>query len=378
MAVWVLVVQHLTISVKDPQPYRWGWQGLLAYVGGYTQFDSWEYLRIAEDGYWYRPGARSPVVFFPLYPMVVRVAHVLIDQWVVAAVAVSAVAGLAAVLLFWRWTGERGLDATARATAVAVLLLYPYGWYLYGIAYADALFLALALGAFLLGSRDRLVWAAVVGALATATRPTGVAIVPGLVVLALERAGVLTVPPDATGVVARFQLPIRVDRDRFRPVLLAPLGALAGIAAYAAYLGARFGEPLVFLTDQSQYQGSGLTTLLKAGFVARMFDWSDPTYSASTMLQGALVVAVFCSVPAVARRFGWGHGAFVLSLVAILTLVSRDYLGAGRYLLAAFPVAALVGEWLSVRPRLRAAWLAAGFVLLTLGTIGYSQSRMLT
>lgn len=381
---WALVgaalvaLQRVTLVLARDGAGLWSWPGGQAFFGGWTQFDGWEYLHIAEDGYWYRPAARAPVVFFPLYPLTIRAAHVVTGQWVLAGVVVAAIAALAAVLAFWRWCTAHDLAPHARTTALAVALLYPFGWYLYGVVYADALFVVLVIAAFSLVDGRRYVLGGLVGALATATRPTGLALVPGLLVLALETGGVLTVPAAASGLVARWRLPTAVDRSRFRPILLAPLLSLGGIVAYAAYLGARFHRPLVFVTDQAQYQGSGIKTLLKAGLVADLVRWDDPVYTLSAALQALLVLAVLWSVPRVGRRFGWGYGGYVLSLVAILTVESRDYLGAGRYLLAAFPVAALVGEGLADRPRPRLAWLVVSGVLLALGTVGFAQSRMLT
>lgn len=378
IATVLVAIQRATKVAWDDVSDPWAWPGGQAFFSGWTQFDGWEYLHIADDGYWYRPGARAPVVFFPLYPLAIRAVRPLTGNLVMAGVVVAAVAGLAATLLFWRWCTDRGLAPAARATALAVALLYPYGWYLYGAVYSDALFLALVLGAFLLVSKERYVLGGLVGALATAARPTGLALVPGLLLLALESGGALAVPPAATGLVARFRLPVAWDRSRFRAALLAPLLSLLGVAAYATYLGVRFGRPFVFATDQSQYQGSGIKTLFKAGLVADLVRWDDPIYTLTAAAQAVLVLAVLWSVPGVARRFGWGYGAYVLTLVTILTLVSRDYVGAGRYLIAAFPVAALVGERLAERPAARTAWLVASAVLLCLGTVGFAQSRMLT
>lgn len=349
------------------------------FLAGWIQFDGWEYLRIATDGYWYAPDARAPVVFFPLYPLAIRgVGRATGWDAAPSAMAVTALAGLAVALLFWRWLTDRGLSPAARTTALLVLLLYPYGWFLYGVVYADALFVALVLGAFLLGSRRHWVLAGLVGALATATRPTGLALVPGLLVLALTQGGVLTVPSDARGLVARWQLPVRFDRSALRAWMAGPLLAIGGVAAYATYLGVRFGDPWIFATDQSQYQGSGIKTLLKAGLVYDLIHWEDPVYTLTAAAQAAIVVAMAVAVPFVGRRHGWGYGIYVAALVAIPTLISRDYVGTGRYLLAAFPVAALVGELLAERPRLRVAWLATSALLLATMAYGFAQSEMLS
>ena len=80
----------------------------------------------------------------------------------------------------------RGCQRGAALTAIAVLVVYPYAFFLHGAVYSDGLFLVTAIGAFLLLER-RMYWlAGVVGALATAGRPVGLAVAVGLAVRVLE------------------------------------------------------------------------------------------------------------------------------------------------------------------------------------------------
>ena len=37
------------------------------------------------------------------------------------------------------------------------------------------------------------------------------------------------------------------------------------------------------------------------------------------------------------RRFGWGYAGYVLGIIAIGAIGTKDFLGAGRYLIGAFP-----------------------------------------
>jgi Gpi18-like mannosyltransferase len=99
--------------------------------------------------------------------------------------AVALAAGLAAVLLFARWVWPL-LPRSAAITAIAVLMLYPYSIFLYGPEMSDSFFLLLAVGAFVALERRWFWVAGLVGALATAGRPVGVAVAIGLVVRTLE------------------------------------------------------------------------------------------------------------------------------------------------------------------------------------------------
>ncbi|MCU1498706.1 MAG: lipoprotein [Acidimicrobiales bacterium] len=377
VAAVLVVVQRVSNQWSNPAGWL-RWPGVANLLSGWTQFDAWVFVDIADNGYWYRPGERSPTSFFPFFPLLVRTVRPLFDDTLLAAMAVSAAAGLAATVLLWHWMGRRGVTGTRKTVGLAVFVVYPWSWFLYGPAFSDAVFVALVIGAFLLVEHDRYVIAGLVGALATATRPTGLFLMPGLLVLALERAEVLTVPAAATGWVARLRVPIAIDRSRFRPVLLGTVLSVAGVGAYMAYLGIRFGEPLVFITDQSQYNGSGLDTLFKAGLVASWLHWDDPVHTLAITAQTLIAVGCALAIPAVARRFGWGYGLFVLSLVALPAIATRDFNSTGRYLLAAFPVAVVVAERIAERPLARTSWLLCSSACLVALTFAYAQSRMVS
>ena len=381
IATVLVVLQHVSARVTRDSDYQWGvWKGVKNYVGGWAQFDGLEYLHIAQDGYWYRPASRAPVVFFPLYALVIRALDQMINEPVVTGVVVSAIAGLTAALLYRRWLDVAGVAAKDRHWALAVFLIYPYGWYLYGAIYSDGLFVALVIGALLLVEADRLAWAGVVGALATATRPTGMALVAALAVLTLERNGVLitVARPTWPGWVTRLGIPTGIDKSKLTRRMAWPLVSIAGVVSYSVYLGIRWGNPLLWATSQSEYSGSGPKTWLKAGFIARWIEWDDPVYTLTITAQALILLGVFVTAPMVGRRFGWGYATLVVSLGIIPCFSSRDFLGVGRYVLAAFPTAALVGERLANRRVARVAWVGVCAIALVTMNMAFSRSRMLS
>lgn len=348
-------------------------------LGCVEQFDGHEYLAISERGYWYAPQEQSPVVWFPLYPLAIRAAGLLVAEPLLAAVGVSLWAGLVSVVLLWRWLALKLPTWRARAMALAVFMLYPYGWYLYGVVYADALFLAFVLLAFSLVERRSLVLAGVAGALATACRPTGLALVPALVLLGLQRDGVLWLDREATGVVRRFALPLRVDRSRLRPRSFGPALSLLGVGSYLGYLWVRFGAPLAFSTNESTFRPGDLPVTKSALINSILEPTADPVVTATLVAQAAIALGALWLVPAVCRRFGAAYGLFVALLVAMPTVSSADYMGTGRYLMCAFPLAALIGERLAEvwpeRSWPAVAWMAVSaagmLVLSTLFAAGY-------
>ena len=80
------------------------------------------------------------------------------------------------------------------------------------------------------------------------------------------------------------------------------------------------------------------------------------------MAHPVLTVVAACLLPRVFRRFGPGYGLYATLLVALAALSTKNFFGMARYLLAAFPLFAVVGEALVARPGLRRVALPAGGV----------------
>ena len=305
-------------------------------LGNWLQWDAWWYVAIAEHGYTYRPQHMSSVAFFPVYPLLVRALAATVPVGVpVIALLVTTVCGLATLLLFHRWCSRR-MSPRAAALAVTALAFYPYAWFLYGTAYSDALFLALVVSAFLALEADRPVLAGLFGALATATRPTGVVLVIGLVAVALDRRGLLGG---------------KTVRSRLRSADWGVLLSIAGLAMWCTWLAVRFGNPFAFIETEGAHgwnQAPGPRTWFKLTFFDHVH--SPPSVWVPLVVQAVLCLAFIASVPAVSRRFGRGYGLYVLATAVIPAISTSDFMGVGRYLLPAFPVFALIGVTLEGRP----------------------------
>jgi hypothetical protein len=388
LALWVvqaLAIRYWGIKADSggqvPFPGR-------EWLGGLFHWDGGWYTGIAGDGYSFRPGTQANVAFFPAYPLAMRLLTAVVRNEVVAGIVVSALSGLGASVALWTWMGRVGLDQRKRQTALLVLLLYPYGFFLFGVVYSDALFMLVCLGAFLLAESRRWWLAGIVAVAATAGRPTGAAMTVGLLVLALEAGGTLTVPA-GNGLMARWKVPVRV---RWRELRLWQVGpavlSLAGLAAYSGYLWNRWGDPFLFVTVQKWWgQPSGPATMLKEEYFHLV---THTEYSSllsrpqqgldlgTRTIQGAILIAALVAVPFVGRRFGWGYAAFTLVSVAIPLWGSKDFMGSGRYAMAAFPVFVLLGEWLSARVTLARTWLVASAVLSATMMAFYAHGAYLT
>jgi Gpi18-like mannosyltransferase len=323
--------------------------------GNWLWWDGGWYVQIAQHGYTFHPHEQSPVAFFPAYPLTVRAVSWLVPGGVnLAAIAVTMASGAIAFVLFERWC-RLHLDRTETMWALAALAIYPYSWFLYGSAYADAFFLAAAIGAFLLLERNRPIAAGLVGILVTAARPTGIAVLIGLVAVMISR---------------------RPSRARDYGVLLAVLG----IGGWCAYLAFRFGHPFAFVETEGSRgwdRGPGVATWLKFDFFHAVLH--DPWRGwVPLAIQAAMCVAFLAAVPAVRRRFGNGYAVFVAAAVLIPAMSTDDFMGTGRYVLAAFPIFALIGSRLAHRPVGRWAYVTVSTTAMVFGATLFATGYILS
>jgi len=330
-----------------------------SWLRGWAQWDSGWYFRIATDGYSYIPGRQSSIAFFPAYPATVAAVAAVVGHAYVVGIVVSLIAGGAVAVLLFTWLQAR-LSPAASWTALAAFLLFPYAFFVYGAVYADALFVAAVLGAFLLLDADHPLLAGLAGAVATAARPIGVVLILGLAVRALERRGALR--PVGGGL---------VDWRRLRWADAGVLLSVVGLAAWCVYLWSRFDDPLAFITAQKAWdQGAGPSTWLKFQFFHDIADLRSPRAWILFMAHPVLTLGAACLIPRVFRRFGLGYGIFTLLLIGLSAVSTKNFFGMARYLLAAFPCFAVLGEVLVDRPALRRwALSASGVGLLALTAI---------
>jgi hypothetical protein len=301
----------------------------------FTTWDSQWYVSIAEHGYLPGPDVNRPgapegadtsvdgaVAFFPLYPLVVAgIGSVLPLPLDVVAIGVALLLGAAAVVAYANLAGSlRGEAATDRA--VLLFCFFP-GAFIFSLAYPDGLLILLACLCLLQLQRKAWVLAGMTAALASATRPNGLA---------------LTV----SCAVASF-IAMRESRD-LRSVV-APLLAPTGFLAFIGYLWWR--------TDEPGYW-----------FRANRVFWHDTigSWPELNALAGGGVA------PEVRTFLYAGLAAGFVLLVVLVVLMVRAHLPPAvvAYALAGEALALLSGA-LAVRPRfLLAAFplvMALGFTL---------------
>jgi hypothetical protein len=317
----------------------------------FAQWDSGWFIRIANHGY----DVKQSSAFFPLYPLVVRGVAEVVRSTVVAGVLVSVVsAGIAAIAIFR--IGRRLLGEPVASDSVLLLALFPLA-FVFTAVYSDGLFLALAGWSFLAALRRQAISASVLGALAVATRPTGLALLPALLVLLWPKE--------------------RTVRARLQPLGLVLLPAALG--AYALYLHYHFHDAGAFYHSQNVFwlretprlgplQGAwealhtaeqGAAELVRhlpgdAGYPSG-FETAQQR-SAWNVLQFLLLVAAAGLTWVAWKRLGVAFGLYSIAVIAIILTTPAavvPLVSFPRLLIADFPLFIALAAVAATRPRLR-------------------------
>lgn len=371
------LLSRLVVSTLSSTPItRFGFPARFHFEA-YARWDAAWYHRIATLGYFYDgPGKQSAVSFFPAYPTAMRGLGSLIGDTMAAGVIVTLAATAVAAVVIHRWAKDL-FDEGVAALAVLLLVASPYAYYLFGVLYSDALFLATTVVAFVLLERRHPWLAAGVAAVATAERPVGLAVTAGLLLRSLELDGALLTRWADPGLGRRL---LGFDRSKVRLSTLAPVLSIAGMATYCTYLWVRFDEPFAFVKTGDAV---GWNRDFSPRTMAKL-DWFELVLSGqvgvqllTTTVSALLTVTALALLPRVLRRLGPGYFAYALVVVALPALTAPEFIGMGRYLLVAFPVYAVAAEALRSRRWLAAAALACSAALLVVLAAHFVRGHLL-
>jgi hypothetical protein len=188
----------------------------------WNRWDAPHYLALAQFGYQDEGEIRLFLVFFPMFPLLVRIVAVAVGDYLVSALLVSTVASVAAGLLLYRLVR---LDATEEIAqrAVVFLLIFPTSYFLH-VGYTESVFLAFVLGSVLAARGGNWAAAGLLGAGAAFTRMNGAFLIPVLAVEAFQQyrergrwnLGVIWIGAIALGTLGYLAINYTVTGDPFR------------------------------------------------------------------------------------------------------------------------------------------------------------------
>src|SRR5690606_14881980 len=136
------------------------------------RWDALSYASLAEKGYFYSDGTKGTLVFYPLYPSLIKFFNLITADSYVSGLVISGIAlAGAAVLLYELVLLDYGRTVAMRA--VWFFMIFPTAYFLH-VGYSESLFLLFVLGSFYCARKDEWCYAAIIGALACLTRPNGI------------------------------------------------------------------------------------------------------------------------------------------------------------------------------------------------------------
>ena len=334
------------LNMGEDTAYRWlastefgprhSWNPIPLHIG----WDSGWYLSIVEHGYeFHGAGQFANLVFFPLYPFLVKVVGVLVGgHYGVAGILVSAFALLGASVALWALVRDFHPAVNPKIVLVA-MLLFPTAFF-FSLVYTESLFLLLSVLSIYMGRKERWWAAGLIGILAALTRVTGLLLV---IPLAWEYARSCGFSP----------------RRMLRVNVVAPLLPALGTLAFFTYHYLAFGDFLLFFHIESVWGRS-------FSFNSDHFQFFSHPAITNAALDISFVVFGLALVAYVAWRVRFSYALYMLATMGA-ALGSGTTMSIGRYLLVLFPmyiaIATIKNEYV------RWAWLLLSGLLLALYTI---------
>lgn len=281
--------------------------GLPHFIWSFGNFDGVHYLGIAKDAYAYQ----FTQAFFPIYPVLIRIgSYLTFGNLLISALLISNIAFLAGLIIFHKLVSNF-FDKKIAMWSCLFLLTFPTSFF-FGSVYTEGLFFLLIIGSFYLFSKNKIILAAILGAVASGTKLMGLFLLPAFY--------------------------FAKNRKSLYPLLLIPVGFLS----YVAYLKIKFNNPLYFLSSQQifgQERSTDTIVLLPQVFVRyiKILLTTNGLLFTSALLE--LVATVFGLTIILVSYKKIPKEWFVFALFTILiptltgTLISMP-----RYVIIAFPI----------------------------------------
>jgi hypothetical protein len=293
-----------------------------------TSWDGLWYMDIVRNGY---PRSVPPNVtyfvdearaaFFPLFPLLGRGFDRIFpggDSF--AVLTMNAILGFVAVLLFAMIAEHLYGHQVARTTAT-LAALFP-GSFVLSFAYSEALMLVLAAACLLLLLHEEWTAAGLFAALATATRPNGVALIV------------------ACAVAAFLAIRERRDWSSLAAVLLAPVGFIT----FQIWIGQRTGEAGVWFRVQREAWDEGASFGWTAVRNTVEAIWQPMTSPTDTITALSFAATLTLLVLAWKAKMPWVLSAYAWTVIALM-LVPATVTARPRFLYTAFPLLIGAAQW---------------------------------
>lgn len=306
----------------------------------WNKWDAGHLLDIAKHGYVAEGEMRFFIVFFPFYPLMVRLVTFLTRNYVWAGFLVSHFSLIISCYYLFKLV-ELDWDTRTAWRGVKFLLIFPQSFFL-NIVYTDSLFLATSLLCFYHLRSGRWLWAGFFGCLASLTRNFGILLlVPALMEYVNQQRVIQNLKDN------KYQVLVRefFSKKGYGILLIA-----VGLFMYLAINKVVAGDWFAFLKYQREHwhNNFGFFGENIKNYVQNSFSWKP---SQRLTLWIPEVSAIFMVIGLIFYSFGkirLSYTAYML--VYIFVCASSTWLISGfRYIVSLFPIYMLLAHMLRNR-----------------------------
>jgi Gpi18-like mannosyltransferase len=224
IVIWVamlLIAPKLAASNQEITHFSWG------------IFDAWDsvhYRAIATSGYSFvNDGKQHNLAFFPLFPVSIWIFMKLGFSFELAGILINNLAFLGTLYCLYFWL-KKHCGIKIAKWAIAVISWCPMSMFT-GVIYTEGLYLFLSTAAMRAFDDKKYGWTALWGAMATATRPTGMALISAFLLAAWKQ-------------------------NKPKIAYIAGLSTATGLLLFSLYCAITFHDPLAFIAAQKGWRPS--------------------------------------------------------------------------------------------------------------------------
>jgi len=277
-------------------------------VNIHSRWDSNWYLDIEKNGYYRKTDdTLSNIVFFPLYPLLIKGVSLVLNNPAFSAWLISSVFLILSCSLLYKFVQKFHKDSDPML-AVVLLLLFPTAFFLNAV-YTESLFLFLSLAAFYLAFDKKYFWAGAIGFFASLTRITGILLFLPLIIDLLAKEG--------------------FNKNSLKNSLLLFLIPL-GTACFFAYHWIYFGDPFLFFKVENAW-GRSFAINWDHFIFSSSASFANFLLDTSYLLFGLAITAYLCKL----KKFA--YAVYTISTIAI-AISTGTLMSIGRYILILFPI----------------------------------------
>lgn len=307
--------------------------------------DAQRYLQIAREGYVTEGADRINLVFYPLFPYLIRILSLGFIDLASLGMVISRLSLMGAAVCLYELV-RCDQDEKTAVFSVLFMAVYPFSMFTVGV-YTESLFLLLTVGCMLAIRKDKMVWCGVLGFLAALTRVQGMLMIfPAVYRIVAGKLG--------------SEKRKICWKDAF--VLLIPCG-------FAVYLGINFAlhgnafQFLIFEKGEPWYQ----TTRWLGDNIAQQYHNSlqfkgleGIIYWPQIILYFLALLLLFLGIRQKMRMEYLLYGAVYLGF----TYLSGWMISGGRYMLCCFPCFMVLAQWKSERGKMTALGISGSLFFL--------------